>query len=38
MIPISAAVGQIIAQSAPVIILDTCNLLDLFRRDSTRQQ
>ena len=38
MITISAAVAQIIAQPAPVIILDTCNLLDLFRRDSTRQQ
>jgi hypothetical protein len=38
MIPISAAVAQILAQPAPVILLDTCSLLDLFRRDSTRQQ
>jgi len=27
-----------VAHPAPVIILDTCSLLDLFRRDSTRQQ
>ena len=32
MTSITAAVAQIIAQPAPVIILDTCNLLDLFRR------
>ena len=38
MTTITAAVAQIIAQRAPVIILDTCNFLDLFRRDTTRQQ
>ena len=38
MTTITAAVAQIIAQPAPVIILDTCNFLDLFRRDTTRQQ
>ncbi len=38
MTTITAAVAQIIAQCAPVIILDTCNFLDLFRRDTTRQQ
>lgn len=38
MTTIRAAVAQIIAQSAPVVIIDTCNFIDLFRRDSTRQQ
>jgi hypothetical protein len=38
MITIPAAVAQIGAQPAPVIILDTCNFLDLFRRDTARQQ
>jgi len=38
MTSITAAVAQIIAQPAPVAILDTCNFLDLFRRDTTRQQ
>ena len=38
MTTITAAVAQIIAKPAPVIILDTCNFLDLFRRDTTRQQ
>ena len=38
MTTITAAVAQIISHPAPVIILDTCNFLDLFRRDTTRQQ
>jgi hypothetical protein len=38
MTTIHAAVTQIIAQPAPVLILDTCNFLDLFRRDTVRQQ
>lgn len=38
MTSITAAVAQIIAQPVPVIILDTCNFLDLFRRDTARQQ
>ncbi len=38
MTTMTAAVAQILAQPAPVIILDTCNFLDLFRRDTTRQQ
>ena len=38
MTSITAVVAQVIAQPAPVTILDTCNFLDLFRRDTTRQQ
>lgn len=38
MTSITAVVAQIIAQPAPVAILDTCNFLDLVRRDTTRQQ
>jgi hypothetical protein len=38
MTTIAAAVAQIITQPAPVILIDTCNFLDLFRRDTTRQQ
>ncbi len=38
MTTIPAAVARIIAQPAPVLILDTCNFLDLFRRDTARQQ
>ncbi|MGA2702199.1 MAG: hypothetical protein ABSH35_14030 [Isosphaeraceae bacterium] len=38
MTSITAVAAQIIAQPAPVTILDTCNFLDLFRRDTTRQQ
>jgi hypothetical protein len=38
MTTILAAVARIIAQPAPVLILDTCNFLDLFRRDPARQQ
>jgi hypothetical protein len=32
---IMAVVAQIIAQPTPVIIVDTCNFLDLFLRDTT---
>ena len=38
MTTIPAAVARIVAQPAPVLILDTCNFLDLFRRDSVRHQ
>jgi hypothetical protein len=38
MSTIADAVAHIRARAAPVILLDTCSLLDLFRRDSTRQQ
>jgi hypothetical protein len=38
MITLSAAVAGIRARPALVLLLDTCSLLDLFRRDSTRQQ
>ncbi len=38
MTTIPAAVARIISQPAPVLILDTCNFLDLFRRDSVRHQ
>ncbi len=38
MTTIPAAVAQIIAQPAPVVILDTCNLLDLFRCDKVGQK
>jgi len=38
MTPIPAAVAKMIATPAPVLIIDTCNFLDLFRRDSPRQQ
>jgi hypothetical protein len=31
MIPIPAAVARILTQPAPVLIIDTCNFLDLFR-------
>jgi hypothetical protein len=37
-IPIPAAVARILAQPAPVLIIDTCNFLDLFRRDGARPQ
>ena len=33
MTPIPVAVDAILAESAPVFVLDTCNFLDLFRRD-----
>lgn len=35
MIPIPAVAAQFLAQPAPVLIIDTCNFLDLFRRDTT---
>ena len=35
MTTIPAAVARIIAKPAPVLILDTCNFLDLFRRDTS---
>lgn len=38
MTPISKAVKKILATPAPVFILDTCSLLDLFRRDFNRKQ
>jgi hypothetical protein len=38
MMTIATAAAQIGAQPAPVILLDTCCFLDLFRRDSTRAQ
>jgi hypothetical protein len=38
MIPIATAVAQIQAQPALVLLVDTCSLLDLFRRDTMRQQ
>jgi hypothetical protein len=38
MITIPAAVSHILAHPAPVLILDTCSFLDLFRHDSTRHQ
>jgi hypothetical protein len=38
MTPIAAAVTRILAQPAPVLFLDTCSLLDLFRRDGPRHQ
>jgi hypothetical protein len=38
MTPIPAAVAHILTQRAPVLVLDTCSLLDLFRRDAARQQ
>lgn len=38
MTPIAAAVTTVFAAPAPVLLLDTCSLLDLFRRDVTRQQ
>jgi hypothetical protein len=38
MTTIPAAVARIVAQPAPVLILDTCNVLDLFRRDTVRHQ
>jgi hypothetical protein len=31
MISIATAVAQVCAQPAPVIFIDTCSLLDLFR-------
>lgn len=38
MISIKDAAGRIFAQPAPVMIVDTCNFLDMFRRDERRQQ
>lgn len=38
MTSIQAAIARIIAQPASVIILDTCNLLDLFRCDTVGQK
>lgn len=38
MTRISDAVNRVVASPAPVIILDTCNLLDLFRRDSAERK
>ncbi|MGH7137954.1 MAG: hypothetical protein ACREHD_19570 [Pirellulales bacterium] len=38
MTPIATLVATILAAPAPVLVFDTCSLLDLFRRDSTRQQ
>jgi len=38
MTNIPAAVARILAHPAPVILPDTCNFLDLFRRDPARQQ
>jgi hypothetical protein len=38
MTPIAVAAAQILAHPAPVIVLGTCSLLDLFRRDVQRQQ
>ena len=36
MTSIAAVVVNIVSQPAPVLILDACNFLDLFRRDSQR--
>jgi hypothetical protein len=38
MSPIADTMAQICAQAAPVVMLDTCSLLDLFRRDDPPQQ
>lgn len=38
MTVIADAVAHISARPAPVVIVDTCNFLDLFRRDTTRRQ
>jgi len=38
MITIAAAVAQICSQPAPVIVLDTCSLLDLFRHDGPQRR
>jgi hypothetical protein len=38
MISISDAVTHLCAAPAPVLLLDTCTFLDLFRRDDKRQQ
>lgn len=38
MSAIPDAVARMLAAPAPVIILDTCSLLDLFRRDDSRKQ
>ncbi len=38
MTVIRAAATQILASPAPVLVLDTCSFLDLFRRDAPRQQ
>lgn len=37
-ITIADAVANILAQPAPVILVDTCSFIDLFRRDPTRFQ
>ena len=37
MTPIGQVVADILAHPAPVLILDTCNFLDLFRRDDAKQ-
>ena len=38
MTPIPAAAASLLAHPAPVFIIDTCNFLDLFRRDTARPQ
>jgi hypothetical protein len=38
MTPIATVVTQLLAHTAPIFLLDTCSLLDLFRQDSTRHQ
>ncbi len=38
MITIADASAQIQAHPAPVILIDTCSLLDLFRRDAKSLQ
>lgn len=38
MTSIPAVAAQFLAQPAPVLIIDTCNFLDLLRRDAARQQ
>jgi hypothetical protein len=37
-ISIADAVAHILAQAAPVILIDTCSFVDLFRRDERRAQ
>jgi hypothetical protein len=38
MTPIADAVALACAQPAPILVIDTCSLLDLFRRDNARHR
>ncbi len=38
MTPIGVAAAQILARPAPVIVFDTCSLIDLFRSNRTRSR